>query len=163
MSLFRNKRMTNFLVTAFILVLLGFLAYEVRADTTTFEGGVTLLNTNNSGGESIMISERWNDTWAVGIGLIGEQKDKYDRNIDNNMLLYGQRLVYGPGWLSELGLGFGISYLNNTTTVTGTHLNYMLSVEYGYQDWYLIYRHMSNAGSRAPNTGQDLLSVGYKF
>jgi hypothetical protein len=167
MALFKNPSTTNFIVAGFFVLILLFLSCEVRSETT-FEAGITVLNTSYSEGENIILTERWDDKWEFGIGLIGEQIDKYNRPIDSNMLIFAQRKIRGTDALDDVILGVGLAYLDKTTTVSGSNLNFMLSLEWNRNrdDWfpdYYIFRHVSNAGTTRPNTGQNVLNVGYNF
>lgn len=163
MSLFKNTKGTRIAVGVFLVCILTFFAYEAKGETTA-EGGITVLNLEHSDGYNIFITERFNDKWSAGLGLVGEQVDKYEREIDNNLHIFGQRVVSGPGILSRVELGIGLNYALNKTTVNGSNLNYHLSLQLDVTDKvYFIYRHISNAGSRSPNTGQDLLNFGWRF
>lgn len=166
MNLFNNgKRATKWIVTFIILLLIWF-AYESKAEATV-EAGITAISAKYSNGNSLILTERFNNKWVIGLGLISDQVYK-DSKIRNNPVFFGQRLVYGPGIFKNVGLGIGAGYLGNTSEINGSKFNYMLSAEYfkprsGIIPDYFILRHLSNAGSTPPNKGQDLLSFGYVF
>ncbi len=158
MALFNNTKKAQIVIGCFIILFLGFLSCEAKAGTT-FEVGATVLSNEFSGGEVLILSERFGRKWNMGIGLIGDQKDKYDRFIRNNLLAFGQRTVY---W-RDFNLGFGLSYIGHETTVNGSKVNFMLSAGYDWNRFHVVFRHMSNAGSTPPNAGQDMILIGYSF
>ena len=90
--------------------------------------------------------------------MLGEQSAG-DIFIESNILVFGQRTVY----YKNMNLGLGLAYLDKTTRVNGSNLNYMLSIGYDWDKWYLVIRHISNAGTSKPNSGQDMLNIGYNF
>ena len=159
MALFKNPKPVQLMIGAFIIIFITFLSCESKAETT-IEAGATSLNGGFSGGADIFITERWDRKWSVGVGLLGEQTDKYDRHINNNLMLFGQRTVYRKNFY----LGLGLAYIGNTTTVNGSNLNYLLSIGYDFNSpWYIVIGHISNGGTHPPNNGQELLNVGYAF
>jgi len=163
MSLFNNPKPVKLVIGAFIIVVLIFFAYDGRAETAV-EGGVPFISDNiKLETFNIMLSER-NERWRGGIGLIGDMTYK-SRNVQNNMLVFGERIVRGPGFLDNVILGIGLGYFNNTSHATSSHLNYGLSIEYSIPNtrFYGIFRHYSNAGTSRPNAGVNMINGGYRF
>jgi len=168
-TIFNNKRKTKIAIVAFLtLLFVWFCTEDSYADSRTLtEFGVAGPNHKFDRGYSLYVTQRWNNKWNVGLGLLSEM-EYYDQTVSNNMVLFGQRLVYGPGIFKDVGLGIGVAYLGNTSVTNGSHLNYMLSMEYfkirkGIIPDYIVYRHMSNAGTKRPNPGIDAISIGYAF
>ena len=159
MNLFNNKDKIKIVILSFLILFIGFLSCESIKAETVFEAGATSLSADFSGGADIFITERWDRKWNMGIGLLGEQTTKYDVNINNNLMLFGERTVYRQ----DFYLGLGLAYLGNTTAVNGSHLNYLLSVGYDWNNWGIVLRHISNAGTSPPNSGQELLNIRYAF
>jgi hypothetical protein len=167
-SLFKNPKPVRYVIAGFIILALVFFAYEAKASQTSFEGGVAFTSIIISGrGPNIILTEKW-DKWVLGMGLIGEQVDKWDRDIKNNMFVFGERRVCGPEYLKNLCLGMGLGYFQHTTPSMGSKLNFQLSVEYKFEHKgilpdYFVFRHLSNGGTSPPNAGQNMFNVGYRF
>ncbi len=189
-KLFNNPRGARIAIVVFVILLLWFFARESSAETTV-EIGPTFLGSTLSDSVDLILSEKWDDKWRIGLGVIGAQNyydthvHKYDRpikglestwrtvhnhkfNINNNIFVYGQRIVKGYGKLDKVYLGLGAAYFNTTSKVVGSRFNFALSIEYVYPrvdywpDYYVL-RHFSNAGSESPNPGQNALNVGWSF
>jgi hypothetical protein len=127
-------------------------------------------------GPAVLIQERWDD-WLIGIGYIDEQwvtpdgeRDwhaKYapDRPakptfVDRNLFLHGQRLLK---W-RKLEVGMGAAFFQNTNRALGKNFTVSASVGYHFnENFSLVFRHFSNAGSGESNMGQDMLNIGYTF
>lgn len=59
--------------------------------------------------------------------------------------------------------GLGVIYLQNVDDFNGSHLNFCLSLGYEWRHLQARYLHISNAGSRSPNTGRDMVLIGWAF
>lgn len=166
--LFDNPKPARYIILGFVILLVLFLVNEAKADTTIELGAPAIsYNFTSANGPIFILSERW-EKWNVGFGLVGQQDDKYDRTISNNIFIHGQRTVRGWGWADDLILGVGLAYFNNTSVDMGSHLNFSLSLEYNKRrkSWlpdYAVIRHFSSAGSKSPNAGQDALLIGWYF
>ena len=151
------------LVLAFIvLILFGF--YKEANAEVTVELGPTFLSGEFSKSGGLVINETF-DKYRVGLGLTGTQRVK-DRAGDvyhprANLFLHAQRIV---GISRNINFGLGVGYFNAKTRWNGSNFVASLSLEYTLNEkWSLNYRHFSNAGSAAPNMGQDIFLIGYTF
>lgn len=166
--LFDNPRPARYVILGFIILIGFFLAYEVKAETTIELGAPAIsYKFTTANGPLFIISER-TEKWNVGFGLIGQQEDKHNRVISNNIFIHGQRIVRGRGWLDHTILGVGLAYFNNTTPNMGCNINFSLSLEYNKRQKslipdYFVIRHFSSAGSCRPNAGQDAFLIGWYF
>ena len=162
------------LVGLFLLVMVVGFCKEARSEVT-IEGGAGLLSGQFSGGGTIMVTERWGgpykSRYAIGMGYIYKQhvldrsRDYY--NLDENLFVLAQRRVSFDlrGCQHDcISLGLGVAYFNSTNRALGSNFTAALSVEFRPTDrWSLNLRHFSNAGSAAPNMGQDMITIGYTF
>lgn len=156
-----------------ILCFIGFCS-EGKAEVTA-EVGAGLLSAQFSGGGVALVTERWGgpygSRYAVGMGFIEKQhvvdraRDYYD--VNENLFVFAQRRISFDLKGCEhdcISLGLGVSYFNTLTRWNGSKFNAALSVEFRpTKRWSLNLRHFSNAGSAAPNMGQDMITVGYTF
>lgn len=162
------------IIGAFILLYLLGLSSEAHAEVT-IEAGAGLLSGQLSGGETLIITERWGgpykSRYAIGMGYVAEQhvitrsRNRYEPK--ENLFVFAQRRVSfnlkGCEW-DCISLGLGVGYFNNTNRALGSKFNAALSVEFRPTDrWSLNIRHFSNAGSASPNMGQDMITIGYTF
>ena len=167
-KLLNNPKPMRWLVVGIIVVFLTFISCENANAETTFELGVPATSLHFNESINFVLTERWNGKWQIGLGLVGEQVDKFGRDIRNNMFFFAQRVTRGPGKLDNLLLGVGVGYFGHETSVMGSRLNFTLSIEYNnprkgiWPDFYVI-RHFSNAGTSPPNSGQNLFNFGYSY
>ena len=167
---FSDMKPARILLPLFVLGLLIFFAFEAKADTTVEVGIPVVSDKFATDGADLLLIERFDDRWALGLGLISSYTDKYDREVVKNMVVFGQRTVRGPGdgFWNDMMLGIGVSWFQNTTTINGSKVNFALSIEYNnnrksiFPD-IIVWRHFSNAGTVKPNTGSDFLNFGYYF
>lgn len=142
------------------IILLGFFAYK-EANAFEMEGGVGLLSGEYSEGGALIATERVGK-WAIGGGYVSKQvcHCRWPADLTENIFFQGQRMFDHKNW--EMGLG--AAYFQNTNRALGKNLTFSLSIGYRFADhWTVRIRHYSNAGSGAPNLGQDMLTVGYRY
>ena len=64
----------------------------------------------------------------------------------------------------HLSVGFGVIYFNHVDRLNGSTFNFWDTIRYRFTNHYSVeYVHISNAGITSPNTGRDMVLVGYKF
>ena len=150
------------IVVIFVLVLLFGFYKEATADVTV-EVGSGILSGQFSKGAVLSINERFGN-YIIGMGYIAKQevtpRTEPQTPVDENLFVHGQRMVK----LWDVDLGLGVAYFNSTNRALGSKFTASLSLEYNFNEhWDIKFRHFSNAGSAAPNMGQDMLLVGYTF
>lgn len=81
--------------------------------------------------------------------------------VPNNFALRGL-FVDGFG---RFDVGLGISWMQNPAPYNGSPVNFNLQLDYRFRllPITLTYTHMSNAGSRLPNLGRDIVLAGWRF
>ena len=154
---FNNDKPAVYIIWAFIALVVLFLAVAARAETE-FELGATFMYSNYSDGSALMISETWDGKYLIGFGIVGDQKSEGDV-VKSNMLVQAQRLVS----YKDITLGLGVAGWQHESRLIGAKLGFSLSLGYALGNWNVRYRHYSNGGTAYPNSGQDILLVGYRF
>ena len=153
----------------YLIVLFLLFASESKAGIQ-----IELGPTNISGdwvGGAIVLSERFGK-YDVGIGYVSEQdinvtcgppllkSDKCDFYVKENIFVQAQRIFE----FKRCEFGIGPSYWQNTSRIFGKNFNFSLMLGCAItKRSFIRARHNSNAGSGAPNLGQDLLTVGWRF
>lgn len=148
----------------FVLLMLAF-CHEARSEVT-IEAGPTFLSGDYADGGALIISERFLGRYEVHAGYIYKQQvDTCGRpdckfDIEENIFFGAQRVA---GW-NRFKVGIGMDYFQNRNRALGKNLTFSLLLGYEIGDNYVLrIRHMSNAGSGAPNLGQDMLTIGWRF
>lgn len=97
--------------------------------------------------------------WQESLTVIG-QSVYHGQPVPNNFAVRGL-FVDGFG---RFDVGLGISWMQNPAPYNGSPINFNLQLAYrlGFGAT-LTYTHMSNAGSRTPNLGRDLVLIGWRF
>ena len=82
-------------------------------------------------------------------------------NVPNNYLI---RALFVDGF-GHFDTGLGLCYVDNPSPYNGQSLNFNLQLDYRFTTWpiTLTYTHCSDAGTRLPNLGRDLVMVGWRF
>ncbi len=156
-----------------VIVFLGlfFLAIsceEAEADTI-LEVGAGVLSGEFSGTPILIVAERFQGKYDIGVGLVGEQTCECgdfkldlekETPVPTLAMIFVQRVVT---WKRvELGLGFG--FWNKTSRVSGSVLMLPLSLKLKLTDRLSLgVRHFSTGGSGRPNLGQDMVSLSWRF
>lgn len=101
-----------------------------------------------------------NAFWQESLTVIGTSTYN-GKPVPNNFALRG-------GFFDGFGrfdVGLGVSWMQNPFPYNGSPVNFNLSLDYRFKllPVTLTYTHMSNAGSRLPNLGRDLVLVGWRF
>jgi hypothetical protein len=130
-----------------------------QAADTKIEAGPGVLSAEFSRGYGILLSEIWLGKYALSIGWFSDQKFNH-RDVDENSFVMAQ-------WLfsyKKLQLGFGAALWENTNRALGRKFTFQEQIGIRLRgNWDISYRHWSNASTAKPNSGQNLLSVGYNF
>jgi hypothetical protein len=134
------------------------------------EGGPTNLSYDWAG-HAYILTER-ERKWDFSLGWISKQNalltspDVLPRSvrtwydIRQNMFISAQRVVH----FHDFEVGVGPAYFNNISRVSGSHfmVGFMLGYNINYH-LFVRFRHYSNAGTKPPNLGQDMITIGYRF
>jgi Lipid A 3-O-deacylase (PagL) len=97
--------------------------------------------------------------WQESLTVIGSSTYK---NVDapNNFALRGL-FVDGFG---RFDVGLGLSWMQNPYPYNGSNVNFALQLGWRFNDCITTtYGHMSNAGTKLPNLGRDLIFIGCRF
>jgi hypothetical protein len=93
--------------------------------------------------------------WETGITMMGSSTFRGDNQ--TNSFAWDATFVDGFG---PVDIGIGPAYVQNTDVYNHEGANYHLMLGYHYKRWFVRYNHFSNAGSKQPNLGRDLVLVG---
>lgn len=159
----RNPNKAQIAILVFVLLFLGSLATQCRAEPVAqFELGSTVAR---GVAPVVGLSVIWPDAgpkdadFECGVQLIGTSTFKNEDQ--SNQAAFQCLLVDG---YKKLDLGLGVVYLQNTDGYNGSNTNFSLKFGYRFTDRIsLSWRHWSNAGTSKPNYGRDMLVLGYRF
>ena len=148
---------------AFIFIIIWILALilgrSCQAGDTRIEAGPGVLSGEYSHGFGVILSEIWKGKYSVSIGYFSDQIFN-DIPVDENMFVMAH-------WLfkyKRLQLGFGPTYWEKTNRALGQRFTFQEQISFRfYRNWDINYRHWSNGGTTKPNSGQNILSIGYTF
>lgn len=159
------RKLTTWLVLAFIIGLGFMLTQEAKAETTIELAPVLVVGGDRYNGGFILIEERWAGKYVLGLGLTTawecRDQDNCKRgNGETNQFLLAQRVIR----YKKFEMGIGISYWHNTTPAWNSHTPFALSIAWHFNDRLSIReRHFSTGGSSTNNGGLDMLTVGWTF
>ncbi len=161
-KLFNNPKPAIIAIVLFIMCWLWMRSCEGE---TLFTVGAGMTSAEFSDSTGIIFSERFNDKWQVDLVLIGEQAGNFKEGttqIRNNFSIGVSRIVMSRHKRFELGLG--VAKWQNTSRIFGCDMTFHLNLAWNIQRrWALTWDHWSNAGTCTPNSGQELISIRYKF
>lgn len=160
-ELFRNPKKAKILIATFIVAFLVLLAVKARADQDlTFEVGSAILRgPTPTLGFTVTCRECGpvGTDYEYGFELIGEST--YHGSNPNVIQVRGA--LVDSWWNVELGLGF---FYQNVETEYVCQQGFHLLLRYRFTERLSLQaRHSSTAGSCQPNTGRDLLTLGWRF
>jgi hypothetical protein len=100
-----------------------------------------------------------NAYWQESLTVIGESNFQ-GMAVPNNFVV---RALFVDGF-GRFDIGLGLSWMQNPAPYNGSPVNFNLQLA-GRLPWdlTLTYTHLSNAGSRTPNLGRDIVLVGRRF
>jgi hypothetical protein len=97
--------------------------------------------------------------WQESLTVIG-QSTYQGQNVPNN---FAARVLFVDGF-GSFDTGLGLSWMQNPYPYNGSPVNFALQCDYRFRfGATLTYAHMSNAGSRLPNLGRDIVMLGWRF
>lgn len=101
-----------------------------------------------------------NAYWQESLTVIGTSTFR-GNPVPNNFALRGL-FVDGFG---RFDVGLGLSWMQNPAPYNGSPVNFNLQLAYRFVvlPVTVTYTHMSNAGSREPNLGRDIVLLGWRF
>lgn len=101
-----------------------------------------------------------NAFWQESLTVIGTSTYA-GHPVPNNFALRGL-FVDGFG---RFDVGLGVSWMQNYLPYNGSPVNFNLQLDYRFKllPITITYTHMSNAGSRLPNLGRDIVLAGWRF
>ena len=179
--LFQNPKPVQYAIAVFVLILLVAFATTCRASEpssasadrsdVTFGAGQVYLSGQ---APAIRMGVQWkpepwdgtlfgrrNDDYVIetALTLVGSV-DYKGRRAENNI---GASVLYIDGF-GPVDVGIGLVYLQNTDFRNGTNLNFELALGYRpTKNLGIQVRHWSNAGTRDPNRGTDMVFVTWAF
>lgn len=159
----QGNRKTQLLVSLIILLMLAALATAARAGESYASFGV---GTSIVRGQAEMLSLDLTFPQAgpkdadfrTGIVLIGASE--FRKNPEPSQAAGYVELVDG---FKKCDVGVGVAYLQNTDEYNGSNANFTLSLACRYKALRATLRHFSNAGTKMPNRGRDMLYLSYVF
>ncbi len=100
-----------------------------------------------------------NAYWQESLTVIGTSTFE-GQNAPNNFMLRGL-FVDGFG---HFDVGLGVAWIQNPAPYNGSPMDFALQLAYRFSfGTTLTYAHVSNAGSRLPNLGRDMIFAGWRF
>ncbi len=101
-----------------------------------------------------------NSFWQGSITAIGTSNFK-GQDVPNN---FAARGLFLDGF-GRFDVGLGLSWMQNPAPYNGGSVNFALQLDYRFVFWpiTLTYAHMSDAGTKLPNYGRDILLLGWRF
>lgn len=96
--------------------------------------------------------------WQQSLTVIGTSTYN-GRLVPNN---FAARGLFVDGF-GHLDIGVGLSWMQNPAPFNGGPVNFALQLAYRFPYVTATYAHMSNAGSKLPNLGRDILMLGWRF
>lgn len=167
MSLFNNppavvKALILF-VCVFVFALGGWKCAHAESPYVQFSAGRTLIR----GDAPVLdLAFTWTspqstrDFWKTSLTLIGDSNWRGEHAPNN----FAMRALYVTGF-RYFDLGLGLAWLQNPEPFNGSPVNFTLEGAYRFQrvPLTLTYTHVSNAGTRMPNYGRDMIMLGYRF
>jgi hypothetical protein len=159
--LFKNPKQAVYWIVGFVVLLLILFSVESRGSELRFEAGQAIFKGHTP---TVGMNLKWREAGPVrtdyeaGFHLIGSSDHPGKEGSPNSFTLYGQ-LVDGYRWF-ELGLGFAFTNVDNLY-----HCRFTANMMAGltWERLTLRWYHNSSAGSCRPNTGRDLLKLGWRF
>jgi hypothetical protein len=117
------------------------------------------------------------ETPAVGITVTWPEAGPGDADFECGLALVGEYTFKGVTYanqaalqcllvehLGKLDVGIGAVMLQNADALNGSRGNFSLKLGWRFDDlWQAQWRHWSNAGTRYPNYGRDMLLVTRRF
>ena len=160
---------TALLILGFILLLFFVLSHEADAAEVKPETRVELAPTlfvagNRYNGVILSLEERWQNKYAVGLGLTTSwvcSEDCRRGPGEQNQFVYVQRVVR---YKKHFEMGLGISYWHNTSPSWNSNTPYALHLGWNFNKKLAIkWRHFSTGGTSSQNAGLDYLTISYNF
>lgn len=100
-----------------------------------------------------------NAYWQESLTVIGTSTFR-GQDVPNN---FAARGLFVDGF-GDFDVGLGLSWMQNPGPYNGSNINFNLQLAYRLPfGATLTYTHMSNAGSKEPNLGRDIVLVGWRF
>lgn len=97
--------------------------------------------------------------WQESLTVIGTSTFR-GQDVPNN---FAARGLFVDGF-GDFDVGLGLSWMQNPGPYNGSNINFNLQLAYRLPfGATLTYTHMSNAGSKEPNLGRDIVLVGWRF
>lgn len=170
MSLFNLNKPTTIAVLALValLILAAALAKCHAAEVldapyVQFSGGATVIR-----GPTEVIDMTFtepasvlrNAYWQQSLTVIGTSNFR-GQDVPNN---FAARALFVDGF-GRFDVGLGLSWMQNPGPYNGGNVNFNLQLAYRFRllPVTVTYTHMSDAGSRLPNLGRDIVLLGWRF
>jgi hypothetical protein len=154
---FNPDSKTALYVAAFVAICIAAWATSCHGEGLAVSGGQTLLRGSTG---ALQVEWQWpsfrrNDAhWETGITMVGPSTYGPDWP---NTFFWDATYVDGFG---PVDIGIGPAYAQNTDAYNHMGANFHLMLGYHHGRWFARYNHFSNAGSKQPNLGRDMLLVG---
>lgn len=100
------------------------------------------------------------DFWKGGLIMVGSSTFK-GADAPNNYILHA---AYSAGF-GHFDIAIGISWMQNYLPYNGGAVNANLEAAYRFERWpvTVTYDHFSDAGTKLPNYGRDMVMAGWRF
>jgi hypothetical protein len=100
-----------------------------------------------------------NAYWQESLTVIGES-DFRGQHVPNN---FAARVLFVDGF-GRFDVGLGLAFVDNPKPYNGQAINFALQLAYRFKmGSTLTYAHISDAGTRLPNLGTDIVMIGWRF
>ncbi len=126
-----------------IIVLFIFLGKEAKGAETWIEIGPSIISFEHSDSITIILQERWNNKYAVALGIITEQNfntcpncvDRPDHSwtVRQQLLVGVERIIHGNfetlTWLNRLSFSIGPYWFQRSTRISSCNFNVRLALD----------------------------------
>ena len=153
-----NKGKTGIIVMVFVALCITAWATKCHGAGIAVSGGAAVIRGPTA---ALQVEWQWKSPqsrdahWETGVTMIGNST--FSGVEQNNTFALNATYVDGFG---PVDIGIGPAYLQNTDTYNHEGMNFNLMLGYHHGRYFVHYNHFSNAGSKTPNLGRDLVMVG---
>jgi hypothetical protein len=161
-------------VALFIVLCITAWATKCHSEGLAVSGGQTLLR-----GPAGVLQVEWqwlnfqgrDAHWETGITMIGPSTYGHmtmvardEGQSSTTPLEWANNFVWDATYVDGFGpvdIGIGPAFMQNTDAYNHEGANFHLMLGWHHKRLFVRYNHFSNAGTKAPNLGRDMLLVGY--
>jgi hypothetical protein len=162
MSLFQNPKSMLKWIALFVGILIAAILCSTVGNTAELEMGygkaVLRGETDVAAVTVVWPNQIGKIDLFAGTLLIGSYEYK-GAAYDNNIVLRTGFTAH----IRQFGATLGVVKIAHEDRLNSGDVNFNLGLSYRYKDLTASYLHISNAGTHSPNTGRDMVVLGWRF